>query len=216
MSAWTATWLFALSLLPGTLAKIIKRMNGPQKDLNGLLLWSLSIRKHVGLLGLYFLFIHACLMLLLYNSSYYGHIFRRRGETMESWRYEWTMFMAVVSTSFFIIVGIASLPSVGLAMNKAHWDAIFGRLIWFALMTGLLHIIFLGSDNWDEDQDSSPYAWARGMPPVTLMATLIPLLVLFIKFVSMTLALVVWVVWLVRGGPEVGGAVAPVDRHESA
>ena len=204
MTAWTAIWLLALSLLPGTLTKLVKRIYGPQKNVNAVLLWGIGIRKNLGLLGLYFLFIHVCMMLLLYNSSYYNHIFGRRGKTMDSWRYEWTMFMAVISTSFFIIVGISSLPGVALKMNKAQWQAIFGILVWWALVTGLLHVIFLGGDDWDEDESSSPYAWARGMPPVTLMASLIPLLVLFFKFVSMTLARLTRLNALAKRGSELG------------
>jgi hypothetical protein len=207
MSAWLALWNFAFCLLPGTLARIIKQLFGPQTELHPFILWGLGIRKHIGLLALYFLFIHACMMLLLWNTSYYNHMLLDRN-CEDCWRVEWAMFMAVVSTSFFIISGIASLPSVGASMNKAQFQLVFGPVVWLGLVMGMLHILFLGSDTWHE-KDENPYAWAGDMPPVTMMAALIPLVVLGLKFVQVTLSIGQRLLWLVRG--KECGAVVPVE-----
>lgn len=100
-----------------------------------------------------------------------------------AWNDEASMLTAVLSLSLFIITGIASLPSVGHEMNKAQFMLVFGPVVWSALTLGLMHVMFLGVPSWTETPRSR-YSWARGMPPVTLMASVLPLLVMFIKTVQ--------------------------------
>ena len=172
IAAWVASWDFAFCLLPGTLARIIKQFYRTQVELHPLLMWGLRIRKHVGLLAIYFIFHHACIMLLLYNALYYNQMLeeeRRRSE--DYWRIEWAMFMAVVSTSLFMIVGIASLPSVALNMNRAQVQLVFGPVVWLGLVLGMLHVLFVGSDSWKEKNENA-YAWAGDMPVSCLVGVL--------------------------------------------
>jgi hypothetical protein len=192
ITAWTATWGLAFSLLPGVLARIIKQIRGPQAKLSAPLLWGLNIRKEVGLIALYFLYLHACIMLLIFGPSYYGHLYDKEDGKLKKWT-EWSLFMAVVSTSFFSIVGIISFPSVGTAMNKAQFGWVFGPVVYGGLATGLAHIMFLGVESWSE-QDN-PYSWAGNMPPITLMASLLPLLVLFLKFIQVIIDVVFQFHW---------------------
>lgn len=49
-----------------------------------------------------------------------------------------------------------------------------------------MHIMFLGVPSWSYPR--SPYSWARDMPPITLMASVVPLFVLSTKFVQVILA----------------------------
>lgn len=93
-------------------------------------------------------------------------------------------------------------------MNKAQFQLVFGPVVWLGLVTGMLHILFLGSDTWHE-KDENPYAWAGDMPPVTMMAALIPLVVLGLKFVQVTLSIGQRLLRLVRG--KECGAVVPVE-----
>jgi hypothetical protein len=51
-----------------------------------------------------------------------------------------TKLTAVLSTSLFIITGIASLPSVGHSMNKAQFMFVYGQIVWAALGLGVLHV----------------------------------------------------------------------------
>ena len=185
MTAWTATWGLAFSLLPGVLARLIKQIRGPQAELSALLLWGLNIRKEVGLLALYFLYLHACIMLLIFGPLDYWWLYNDDGRLRRS--NDWSMFMAVVSTSFFSIVGIISLPSVSTAMNKAQFGCVFGPVVYGGLATGLAHIMFLGVESWSDQDDE--YSWAGNMPPITLMASLLPLLVLSLKLIQVTIAL---------------------------
>lgn len=182
MFAWTAVWGFSLSLLPGTtirLIKIFKASFVPPR----VLIWGCQIRKHVGLLSLYFLSLHACMMVLLFGGEYFGFLLR---EGHMEWNDEASMLCAVLSTSLFTINGIASLPSVSQAMNKAQFAFVFGPVVWSALALGTMHIMFLGVPSWSYPR--SPYSWARDMPPITLMASVVPLFVLSIKFVQLILA----------------------------
>eukprot|EP00970_Alexandrium_tamarense_P004338 scaffold723_cov298-Alexandrium_tamarense.AAC.10 len=176
--AFTATWGFAFSLLPGTLMRLIRIVNSSWTP--KVLVWGCTIRKHIGLLALYFLFLHACMSVLLFGGEYFGFMFE--DGTLE-WEAEASMLTAVLSTSLFIITGIASLPSVGHSMNKAQFMFVYGQIVWAALGLGVLHIMFLGVPSWTASP-RSPYSWARGMPPITLMASLLPLLVMFIKAVQ--------------------------------
>ena len=95
------------------------------------------------------------------------------------------MLFAALSFTLFIIVGLASLPSIQAAMNKAQFELVFGPIVWVALVCGLVHIIVLGEESWHE-KGENPYAWAGNMPPVTLMASLVPLLVLALKFLQVS------------------------------
>ena len=139
--AWTATYGLALSLLPGTLARMIHQIQGTTAPIPRVLLWGCIIRKQIGLLSLYFLFLHACMMMILFGNEYFGYLMQ---DGSMNWEGEASMLFAAISTSLFGIVGIVSLPSVGHAMNKAQFGLVFGPVVWGALATGLLHIMFLG------------------------------------------------------------------------
>jgi hypothetical protein len=59
--------------MPGTAARLIKSWkNDSLYVLPPSLVWALDIRKHLGLLGLYFLFVHAVFSLINFSpGSYY-------------------------------------------------------------------------------------------------------------------------------------------------
>jgi len=77
-------------------------------------------------------------MLLLFGGEYFGFMMRKGAM---DWTGEASMLTAVLSTSLFIITGIASLPSVGQAMNKAQFMIVFGPVVWLALSFGLAHVM---------------------------------------------------------------------------
>jgi hypothetical protein len=209
--AWTATYGFALSLLPGVLARLLRQLRGPKSKISPILLWGLGIRKHVGILALYFVFLHACLMLFIFGGEYFRFMLNDTRGKMR-WTGEASMLFGVISISFFSIVGIASLPSVCAVMNKAQATLVFGPLVWLGLMTALAHIMILGVESWSE-KDENLQVWPGDMPPVTLMATLVPLLVLFLKFlqVTITLSQALLLRWKMRNSSPSNGS----DHSES-
>ena len=179
MFAWTAVWGFAISLLPGTIIRLLKQVMYMDKTPR-FLIWGCSIRKHVGLLSLYFVSLHACMMLLIFGGEYFGFFL---DDGYMKWNDEASMLTAVLSLSLFTITGIASLPSVGHEMNKAQFVFVFGPVVWSALALGVMHVMFIGVPSWTATPRSR-YSWTRGMPPVTLMASVLPLLVMSIKAVQ--------------------------------
>jgi hypothetical protein len=187
MFAWTAGYGFAFSLLPGTMIRLFRQLGCCSSSTPRILVWGCSIRKHSGLLSLYFLFLHACLMLIIFGGEYFGFLLR---EGKMEWNDEASMLTATLSTSLFVITGIASLPSVGHAMNKAQFMLVFGPVVWAALGLGVMHIMFLGVPSWTATPRSH-YSWTRGMPPVTLMASVFPLLVMFTKALQLCLSMMI-------------------------
>ena len=142
----TALTLFALSLIPGTWVRLFKAIknNDTMYRLGPNTLWALSIRKHVGLMGLYFLFLHAVMSLIDFGPHHYYWIFYDGPDAKDMNLYgELSMMFAVISFSLFIITGIASLPSVGDAMNKAQFDFVYGPIVWLALITGQIHCVII-------------------------------------------------------------------------
>ena len=179
MFAWTAVYGFALSLLPGTIIRLLRQL--AHRDMTPKsLIWGCTIRKQIGVISLYFLSLHVCMMLLIFGGEYFGFLI---DEGHMEWNDEASMLAAVLSTSLFYITGIASLPSVGREMNKAQFELVFGPVVWSALTLGVMHVMFLGVPSW-VSSPRSPYSWARSMPPTTLMASVVPLFVMFIKFVQ--------------------------------
>lgn len=139
--AWTCIWGFALAQIPGVIARLRREFRPKLVRVPSVLLWALGIRKHVGLLALFFLYLHMCLMLLIFSSSYYGHwAMLVRGNDAEDGKekkeQEVSMLFAILSSSLYILLGIASLPSVSRALNKAQAMLVFGTVVWIALLFG--------------------------------------------------------------------------------
>ena len=95
-----------------------------------------------------------------------------------------TFLFEILGFSFYAIVGIASLPSVGSAMTKAQWDLVMGPLVWAALAFGTTHVMIMGVEGWNDQEK-----WPGNMPPITLLSSVVPLFVMFLKFVLMVLSL---------------------------
>jgi len=149
MFAWTAIYGFAFCQLPGIVLRFGKQLGLSVAD-NGedspawlrAIHWGVKIRKHVGLLSLYFVSLHACMVLLIFGEEYYGYKFENGGAM--AWNDEAAMLCAVLSLSLYVIVGIASLPSVQKAMNPPQFALVFGPVVMTALALGTMHVMFLG------------------------------------------------------------------------
>ena len=221
--AWTAVWGFSLSLLPGVVARLRSEFQPKFRTPPRVLLWALGIRKHVGLIALYFLCLHACLMLLLFNSSYFGFMLLDRDEGTHGHSHmqkseEMSMLFATISTSLFLIIGVTSLPSAAHSLNKTQAFVVFGIVVWVALLFGWLHIFMLTCEGktgqnmecrgWFHPH--SPHSWANEMPPITLMASLLPFLVFFLKLLDLTISYSKRVFWSMK---RVFGRGTPFKTH---
>ncbi|CAB9526512.1 Metalloreductase STEAP4 [Seminavis robusta] len=179
---WTALNGFAWAQLPGLVARMFNVSHSDSlSDKPRWLLWSLSIRKHVGILSLWFLFIHILMSLLLLNPAYYGKFYlhpKANTSKMNSIG-EASFFFAILGTGFYVILGICSLPSVGSHMTNKQWQLVYGPLAWVALAYGTIHVMVMGVKGWDDQEK-----WPGGLPPITLTSVLVPLLVMWLKLVQ--------------------------------
>ena len=106
------------------LARIRINVRGNLKDLSKPLVWSLGLRKQLGLLSLWFLALHILMSLLLFNPAYYGKFFLDPTAANSKLNVigETSFLFATIGTMFYSILGIASLPSVGANMTSAQWQ----------------------------------------------------------------------------------------------
>lgn len=192
--ASTALSLFALSLIPGTYVRLVKAWkDDTMYILHPATIWALSIRKHVGLMGLYFVFLHAIFSLLeLGPAHYYWFAFDSTDSQKMNLIGELSLMFGVISFSLFIITGIGSLPSVGDAMNKAQFDFVYGPVVWMGLIMGHLHcviIYFTTIERFGMPMNNG------GMPHISLVASLLPWFAITLKFIQLLGSFILPIIW---------------------
>eukprot|EP00563_Minutocellus_polymorphus_P019629 CAMPEP_0197715748 /NCGR_PEP_ID=MMETSP1434-20131217/859_1 /TAXON_ID=265543 /ORGANISM="Minutocellus polymorphus, Strain CCMP3303" /LENGTH=429 /DNA_ID=CAMNT_0043299963 /DNA_START=33 /DNA_END=1322 /DNA_ORIENTATION=- len=183
---WTAIYGFALTQLPGTLTKLIRIFRSDTlRDLHPILLFGLRIRKQLGVLSLYYLTVHVLMSLLIFNPSYYGKFFSDPSAKSSKFttKAEISFFFGIVGFSFYLILGICSLPSVVANLTKHQFSLLYGSLVWMALIFGTIHVMVMGVAGWSKQE-----TWPGNMPPITLLSVVVPLFVLFLKFVQVNLS----------------------------
>lgn len=186
---WTALDGFAIAQLPGVLARMYNMIYADNLRSKPAWLQSfLSIRKHLGLLSLWFLMVHILMSLLIFNPGYYSKFFiEKSGKSKLNAIGEASFFFAIFGTAFYFILGICSLPSIGSQMTNYQWQLIYGPLAWVALVCGTVHVMIMGVKGWNKQE-----TWPGGMPPITLTSVLIPLTIMTIKFVQLVSTRVIW------------------------
>lgn len=178
---WTASAGFALSLMAGTIARLIHAVSGKGKTLSPTLVRYLEIRKHLGVLSLFFTVWHALMSMLLLNSSYFSDFFLDNSKPSKmSWRGELSLFFATAGFMLLTTTGICSLPSISREMTKKQWAFVFGPLVWLGFLCAMAHIWVIGMDGWKG---------TTGMPGVTLMSSLIPFVAIALKLIQIVLSI---------------------------
>jgi hypothetical protein len=185
---WTAITGFALTQVPGVLARLSSAIHGDSlRDKPKWLLSFLAIRKHLGLLSLWFLSIHIVIGLLLFNPAYYGKFFidASANTSKLNAKGENSFFFAILGTALYSILGICSIPSIGSQMTSRQWQLVYGPVAWAALAFGTVHVLIMGVPGWSDQS-----GWAGNLPPITMTATVFPLVVMGLKCVQVILTLV--------------------------
>jgi hypothetical protein len=185
---WTALTGFALAQVPGVLARSSNAIHRDSlRDKPKWLLSFLAIRKHLGLLSLWFLGVHIIIGLLLFNPAYYGKFFIdvSANTSKLNAKGENSFFFAILGTALYSILGICSFPSVGSQMTRRQWQFVYGPVAWAALAFGTVHALIMGVPGWSKQSD-----WPGNLPPITLTATVFPLFVMGLKCVQVTLTVV--------------------------
>jgi hypothetical protein len=122
---WTALNAFALTMLPGLLARFQDAIYDTKMlDKPKWLIFGLRIRKPLGLLALWFLGIHIFMSLLMFNQKYYGKFFidPKASSSKLNAIGESSFFFGILGAGFYFILGVCSLPSVGAQMTSRSWQ----------------------------------------------------------------------------------------------
>lgn len=106
----------------------------------------LAVRKHVGLLSLWFLVMHIIGSCMFFNQAYLKKFFvdPKAYSSKLNWMGEVSFACGVWGTGLYIILGVCSLPSVASAMTNKQWGFVFGPIAWIALCLGFVHTIVQG------------------------------------------------------------------------
>jgi len=179
---WTALWGFAIAQIPGMLARMSNAyyrdtLLEKSKWLKG---W-LAIRKHLGLISLWFLVVHIFMSCLMFSIAYYDRFFEDKDDPKSRMTSngESSFMFGAFAAGLYLVMGIASLPSVAENMTRAQWDFVYGPVAWFALWMGTAHVMCQGIDvTWQK----GPWRGAGYMPPITLVSTVFPIAVIAMKF----------------------------------
>lgn len=182
---WTALWGFAIAQIPGMLARMSNAYyRDTLLDKSPWLRAFLSMRKHLGLLSLWFLTVHLTMSMLMFSIAYYDRFFEDKDDPKSRMTAngECSFMFGAFSASLYLVLGICSLPSVAEHMTKAQWDFVYGPIAWVALAFGTIHVICQGLNvTWHK----APWVNAGYMPPITLVSTVFPFAVICFKFFQM-------------------------------
>jgi len=66
-----------------------------------------------------------------------------------------------------------------LPLPRCFIQLIYGPLAWCALLFGTAHVYIMGFQGWSDTSK-----WPGGMPPITMTATILPMLVMVLKLVE--------------------------------
>ena len=187
--SWTALSGFAIAQVPGVLARMSNAIY--QDSLRSKPIRSfLAMRKQLGLISLWFLSVHIFMSCLMFGPNYYGRFYVDPSDPLSRMTAngESSFMYGAFAAALYGILGICSLPSLAdEQMTIAQWQLVYGPVAWAALAFGTVHVICQGAGvAWDKKEN-----WAWGMPPITLMSTVLPMAVCFLKFVQMVLVRVV-------------------------
>jgi Ferric reductase like transmembrane component len=145
----------------------------------------LAVRKHVGVLSLWFMVVHIIGSVMFFNEAYLPKFFAdpKAYSSKMNWMGEVSFSSAVWATGFYLIMGVCSLPSVAPAMTSRQFKFVFGPLAWIALLVVTLgHVVPQGCQSWDDRSK-----WYGNYPQITLTSTILPMFVIFFKIVQVLL-----------------------------
>jgi uncharacterized membrane protein YgcG len=181
--AWTCLTGFALTQLPGIVAHIYNLYHGDTlRTKPGYLRHLLAMRKHLGLISLWFLVVHIFMSCLIFGPNYYGAYFIDPKDALSkmSLNGELAFMCGCFGAALYCIMGICSLPSVAEQMTNRQWVFVYGPVAWAALFFGTFPVIPQGVGvTWDKKEK-----WPWGLPPITLLSTVLPMLIMTLKTVQ--------------------------------
>ena len=186
---WMALWLLSLVYLPGCLAGFLQLYRGTKytRFPSWLDNWMKS-RKQLGLYALAFAGMHACLSCIALAGEYVkymSNVVKIPGtDNYVYFRFHWnaevSLLFAVLAMTFFIVLGITSLPSVNQVMSWKEWDFVQSKLGYLTLTFAFFHVTIYAYEVYDPKYHKF---WKYGIPPAVYFQPMLPGLVLIMKLV---------------------------------
>ncbi|ELU11793.1 hypothetical protein CAPTEDRAFT_97945 [Capitella teleta] len=192
----------ALCYLPGCLAAFIQIAKGTKYKAfpRWLDLW-LKMRKQLGLYGLIFAIMHACVSLIVFSHR------RHRGPPRQGGS---PQIIAVLATLFYIILGITSLPSVGALLNWREWRFVQSYLGHLCLLLSCVHACLL------------KFEFFHRLGSFMIIIQQPEVLCQLLAFAALALRLILWMpcissyVWKIRKGYVRGGTRKDPEQGKAA
>ena len=210
-----AMTLLALCYLPGCIAAIVQLVRSTKyKALPGWMDEWLKMRKQLGLYGLFFALLHACMAFCLISPAYFGGWFVESRVTIPgnstqnvvvslgsrmNWVGETTILLALLSTALYSIIGITSLSTVGDHLNWKEWRVVQSYMGIMCLILGCAHVTVKASPYW---VDSTFVDILKGL---SFLSQIIPYIVLAIR-IFLLIPCVNSRLWKIRRGYIHGGS----------
>ncbi|XP_015666676.1 metalloreductase STEAP4 [Protobothrops mucrosquamatus] len=182
--------LLALVYLPGIFAAILQLYRGTKYSRfpDWLDKWMLC-RKQLGLVALAYAFLHVLYTLIIpiryyvrwrANSFVLQQVFNNKTEpfwTGFAWHSDSYLALGILGFFLFVLLGITSLPSVSNSVNWREFRFVQSYLGYVTLVLCTAHTLGYGGKRF---LNHLSYPWF--LPPIYLLALIIPCIVLFIKF----------------------------------
>jgi DMSO/TMAO reductase YedYZ heme-binding membrane subunit len=137
----------------------------------------LPLRKHYGLLGIFFVSFHVFWALARLTPAHYPQFFGA-GDAFTA-AAELSMLAGVASLMLFAIDGVISIPSVEERMRRESWRAA-QRLGYLALALAMLHFLLLKWKGW-----IAIGLWPYALPPLSLLLFVFLLLVFALRVAAL-------------------------------
>ena len=186
---WMALWLLSLVYLPGCIAGFLQLYRGTKYSMfpSWMDKWMKS-RKQLGLYALAFAGMHACLSCIALAGEYVKYMSSKVNIPGTDkyvyfrflWNAEVSLLFAVLAMTFFVVLGITSLPSVNQVMSWREWDFVQSKLGYLTLTFAFLHVTVYGYQIYDP---AYMKFWKYGIPPAIFFQPMLPGLVLSMKLV---------------------------------
>ena len=179
--SWAALWGFTIAMVPGILARMHRAWyRDSLLDKPTWLKNFLVCRKHLGLVSLWFLGVHMVMSTLMFSIAYYDRFFKDPEDPMSrmSANGESSFMFSSIAFNLYVLMGVCSLPCVAQAMTSKQWSFVYGPVAWTALVFGTCHVMCQGIGvTWQR----APWPNSGYLPPITLIACLLPWLVMALK-----------------------------------
>jgi len=136
----------------------------------------LNLIKFCGQIGFSLAAIHVFMALLLFTPNYYPKLFEAEGRLNLTG--ELSLAFGVISLWCLTITAISSLPFMYEAVGADRWKR-SQRMGYICLALAGGHVLVMGIAGW-----LKPAGWPGCLPPISLIAFIVVLIVLFEKLLS--------------------------------